>query len=499
MISLYEDRKENPNLQIVNPIQDKRLNLSDKWHYKKLKIQGFDESVKIKVEDRFSHLIQAPAIEEGLSRVAYKVFRDKHNAEQIAKHGSKKNAGKHLLRGSHNKMFSSLLFLYKEQLVRDVFKFREKSHFRCIDPTMELPSFEANNPYLASIDDIHVKTVYNHLERLEEAKILRKIFHGSTRNYELVFNPEIMIVIDRLNMDYAPNSQYLDSEKLRMSPFLNFKHDKSHDLQNTENQLSENPKLQSLPPLYLSSKKEEPFKSINENQDFVNNAKNQKELRNKAYADKEQTETVKSTQEHGHFSKDIQEQKREKVAQKREKESEFETLKRVAGETFFAQAFKVLYLDKDVYEAEYESTKIDVGETYFTDCKSRAEIDRRYDSFMWRVKKVRAWKDRGRGRYIQWPSVYFDLNNKNGFKNSKSWATQHVKNQKKTEKRQIQKQAELIKQKDNSKLLVQIEKLIKNYDRATYNDCKRYVTANIPHLLSAFEQTVMNLKINNQA
>lgn len=66
----------------------------------------------------------------------------------------------------------------------------------------KLPSLQTNNKQLAKLVKCSSRTIQRHILKLQAAGIItNKIFHGSNSNYELLINPNILLVKQKLNVD----------------------------------------------------------------------------------------------------------------------------------------------------------------------------------------------------------------------------------------------------------------------------------------------------------
>jgi hypothetical protein len=66
----------------------------------------------------------------------------------------------------------------------------------------KLPSLQTNNKQLCKLVKCSSRTIQRHILKLQAAGIItHKIFHGSNSNYELLINPQILLVKQKLNVD----------------------------------------------------------------------------------------------------------------------------------------------------------------------------------------------------------------------------------------------------------------------------------------------------------
>ncbi|TAL57600.1 MAG: hypothetical protein EPN85_13755, partial [Bacteroidetes bacterium] len=65
-----------------------------------------------------------------------------------------------------------------------------------------LPTLQTNNKQLAKLVKCSSRTIQRHILKLQSAGIITsKIFHGSNSNFEVLINPKILLVKQKLNVD----------------------------------------------------------------------------------------------------------------------------------------------------------------------------------------------------------------------------------------------------------------------------------------------------------
>ena len=68
----------------------------------------------------------------------------------------------------------------------------------------ELPPLQTNNKQLAKLVKCSSRTIQRHILKLHSAGIITgKVFHGSNSNFELLINPKILLVKQKLTVDKA--------------------------------------------------------------------------------------------------------------------------------------------------------------------------------------------------------------------------------------------------------------------------------------------------------
>lgn len=67
-----------------------------------------------------------------------------------------------------------------------------------------LPSLQTNNVQLAKLVKCSSRTIQRHIIKLKQAGIItKKVFHGSNSNYEVLINPKILLIKQKLTVDNA--------------------------------------------------------------------------------------------------------------------------------------------------------------------------------------------------------------------------------------------------------------------------------------------------------
>ena len=125
------------------------------------------------------------------------------------------NSGKELnlqLRSHHHELFYKIVRFYTSELSKDKLLFKGGTFidFRS-DST---PILRTNNLSLSKELKRNKATIYRQLLRLiESGAIIEKIHHGTKHNYELLINPEILLIFDLETPKYVPFSKFTTSLK----------------------------------------------------------------------------------------------------------------------------------------------------------------------------------------------------------------------------------------------------------------------------------------------
>ncbi len=119
-----------------------------------------------------------------------------------------------ILRPAHMNLMKLLLRQYKNQIE----KYYKKDNLAGstlltqVD-TNDLPPLYTNNKWLVKSIGRHTKisepTIYRHLRRLIDAGVITKTLHGSMKNFEIRFAPQLILIQDRFNKKTAttPDAQ----------------------------------------------------------------------------------------------------------------------------------------------------------------------------------------------------------------------------------------------------------------------------------------------------
>jgi len=91
----------------------------------------------------------------------------------------------------------------------------------------ELPSLQTNNQQLAKLVKCSSRTIQRHIHKLHSAGIItHKVFHGSNSNFELLINPKILLVKQKLTVDNTQKQFRQEIERAEQnhlkSTFLKF-------------------------------------------------------------------------------------------------------------------------------------------------------------------------------------------------------------------------------------------------------------------------------------
>ena len=108
------------------------------------------------------------------------------------------------LRAAHRALFIDLVHLAKGQMSRNIYVFRDARSLLTMS-AMEPYSLHTNRRELAERSKKSEISIYRQLMRLIDAGIIvKKIGHGTQRNFELLINPLIMPVSDLENEHFDP-------------------------------------------------------------------------------------------------------------------------------------------------------------------------------------------------------------------------------------------------------------------------------------------------------
>lgn len=317
------------------------------------------------------------------------------------------------LRTEHMNLLRLMIRLYSVQL-------RQSDMQLMIQPG-ELPTFKTNSPALAKVLDCSPRTIRNLLTRLISAEVITgKQTHGTKRNYELKFSPNVLSLcrgmfpkadLERIDGELKQSAKHEIEEDLRkrLPLFVASKTTKENNLDSLENKAHAMPLHIDLPGNPAKQNPEKPLDAI---------PGNRKSSRAK--------ETVKQ-EEAGRSPENTG-----KPASILDLDSSANHLPNTLAQVIDWQRFEgyyirllsliqaVLYPRLD-YLAESQIRQIhrylalEFGKT------GPEDYQKTYLELRTRILIVEGYLKRKPGRYVPIPSRYFDTENPNGFEKTALW------------------------------------------------------------------------------
>ena len=412
--------------------------------------------------------------------VKYPVLDFKKSLKVFLNYTSEYNTDKPLreqLRPTHAKLFTRMLTLLSQQVYEHNKLFKDTPELREID-TRKPINLRTNRKALSWVENtlkINENTVYRQLNRLIDAKVIvGKINHGSQMNFELLINPEILLIFDLDDPDYEPSSKFLQTKKSVVSKGLNT----------------------SFPPEYLTSKKE-PFNNLNitVDKESLPNVRDEIVKEQVKNMEKEHGEITQDKSENPIHSKNLITQWNEQQAEKKEQKpaqprTNLREHQKAAARWFFWYVLSNLFQRRIFNPAHLENTLSYVQQYYFTSCYSLKAIENTKKLYKWRIDKAQRTVERHKTD-MQWifPGHYLDLNKKGNnpntgkpymsFANTASWPKK-FENFLQIKKKQGKSLS------DQDILYGQIKIFLNEPNVNQFRKCEAYVKKNITHLMNDF-------------
>lgn len=419
--------------------------------------------------------------------VKYPVLLYKNSLTAFLNFASEYNSDKPLreqLRPTHAKLFARILTLLSRQIYEHNRLFQDTPEFRKIN-TQEPVKLQTNRKALSWIENtlkINENTVYRQLNRMIDAGVIsEKINHGSQMNFELLINPEILLISDLTNPDYKPTSKNLETENKAIPKDLNT----------------------SFSPEYLIPEKEH-FNNLNitvdkESRTIVrDDIGKEQERTSKKNVFKEHREIVQNNSENSERSSKLIADWNLSAGQAGTKEqqlapppeSKLREHQKAAARWFFWYVLSRLFEGRSFNPAHLENTLAYVEQYYFINCYSLNAIESTRKLYKWRIDKAKRTVERHETN-LKWifPGHYLDLNRKGSnpktgkpymsFANTASWP-------KKFENLLKLKKEFEEKTKDQDLLNKQLSLFLKNSNINQFRRCEAFVKKNIPHLMNDF-------------
>ena len=124
-----------------------------------------------------------------------------------------------------------------------------------------------------------------------------------------------------------------------------------------------------------------------------------------------------------------------------------------------------------------------IADTYFSKCTTEAQLTKSINIYTARFEMVASYRRRKRWD-IQWPSLYFDVNNPTGFAPTGLWY-------KKAQDNKARKESKKQKITNNERLLKSINRLSKDPSRKMFE--RAYIFNKCPQMLPQFDEMVNQL------
>lgn len=432
-----------------------------------------------------------------MAKVNFPILDFKSSLEAFHQFAGEYNKDKSLgeqLRPQHSKLFTRVLTLLSRHFYKQNELFKDTPEFRVIEDDVPL-KLSTNRKALSWVENtiqINGNTVYRQLLRLMDAGVISdKINHGSQMNFELLINPEFLLITDLTNPDYVPSSKFLMDGKTKEKALLNTSF--TPEPLTPEKELSNNSNITvdkvSLPAVRdgLVIEQERAGKKNFEKEHW---GISQNQTGNKTGIDEKSREFIEKWKE-----------KEQQVAPARE--SKLREYQKGAARWFFWYTLNQLFEGRSINTAHLENTLSYVEQYYFSNCLSLKAIEHTRRMYQWRIAKAKRNIERHNVN-MQWifPGQYLDLNRKGinpqtgkpfmSFANTASWPQ-------KFEHLQRKKKHEQHKSRDFDLLNKQLRLYLNNPNLNQFRRCEAYVKKNIPHLMGHFLSQFTTSKVQTYA
>lgn len=280
-----------------------------------------------------------------------------------------------------------------------------------------LPTLQTNNHQLAKLVKCSSRTIQRHVVRLREAGIItNKTFHGSNANYELLINPEILLIREKLSVENtkqqlkrnleAPLQNQLNAT-LSNSSTTNCPHTYSSNNSYIKNNIIipvDKLKRSSLPLTGMNSSGYMTGNTTGNAGEIVQK-KNEKQIFEKKF-DEEAGEIVSRAAQPGHRN----------VAPDVVRDNSLITYTSL----FWMMSRNLLYRNVDLTEHQVSIAKQLIYKLY--EPVATENLSNVHSQYIERIALVDKYlrKDPGK-RFVTLPYLYFNTNNPNGFVGTKKW------------------------------------------------------------------------------
>jgi hypothetical protein len=348
--------------------------------------------------------------------------------------------------------------------------------------------------------NVSPRTIRRHINRLLDAKVLtEKVFKGRKANYELRFNPSILLINGVKAVESEKNSE--KNQKLKSADNQFFKNNirTSCPQPNPSNNsyinnviiAVDNKLKRSSPPLTTQK-----FTSNESGNNFSRYAEEEGGKKN----DEPLTQGTpgakfsdrNSTQKYN-FCDDAEEEEKsgEVSKQAKDMDSRLEASRFASFNLYVDSLWKLAKetIYKNIYLTENQQI---IAKELLRDWYAPVaapNLPKVHNVYVKRMELVQAYLAKDpENRYVQLPNRYFDVKNKHGFAGTKSWYEIHVRSKRKTRMKLI--------------LHAQIRRFIDNENKDTskqksrlqlFRECeKRVGSLNTPELLQEFYTSILN-------
>ncbi|MBI2271032.1 MAG: hypothetical protein HYU69_11870 [Bacteroidetes bacterium] len=295
-----------------------------------------------------------------------------------------------------------------------------------------LPTLQTNNMQLAKLVKCSSRTIQRHVLKLQTAGIITsKIFHGSNSNFELLINPQILLVKRKLNVDNVKKEFQEAIERSKQidlkSTFSEFQKTNCPDTYSGNiNKINNNIIIgvhnsEQRSSLSLTSK-------INSGNVSGNRSGDTGEIVKVSF-EKQKNSVEKKFQETGEIVSRADKSGHRNIAPDPARDNSL--LLNVS--LFWMTARNLLYKNVDLTEHQVEIAKKLIRKLY--EPASTENLDKIHQHYIQRISLVAKYiKKDPVNRYVTLPYLYFDTNNLKGFVGTKKWYQDDQKRKREVER-----------------------------------------------------------------
>lgn len=430
-------------------------------------------------------ILKFPVLDFKSSLEAFHLFAGEYNRDKPLRKQ---------LRPQHSKLFARVLTLVSRQLYNRNELFKDTPEFRILDNSQCL-QLSTNRKALSWVEktiQINGNTVYRQILRLMEAGVIsEKVNHGSQMNFDLLINPDFLLIKDFANPDYVPSSKFLKDENPQNKTSLNTSFTPEH--LTPEKELFNNSNI-AVDKVSLPAVRDELVKEPE---------RAEKKNFEKEHWGISQTQNGNPTQLDEKSLRFIQQWKEKEPRVAPARDSKLREYQKGAARWFFWYTINRLFEGRSINTAHLENSLAYVEQYYFTHCLSLKAIEQTRRMYQWRIDKARRTVAR-HNINMQWifPGHYLDLNRKGNnpqtgkpymsFANTATWPRKYVHLHAKRKNEQH-------KNRDFDLLNKQLRLYVNNPNLNQYRRCEAYVRKNIPHLMEHFLSQFTTSKVQTYA
>lgn len=475
----------------------------------------------------------------------HKKYLKENGNDNLWRLAYKAEGGKETIKSPHMQTYYDLLRIFRIDFGNEVKRHLDnKQVIKMLLEDQDTHVFHTNRKQIAHRTNYKdVSTPHRHLERLEDAGVLTRKYHGRNKNIGLLIRPDLLLVTDVNNSDYELSTPFLTMSGNELVTHLKAEICNISQSPNEHNNIVICCSTNSDKAVFVNSQNSDagPAQLTSEKTQIPADAKNENHL---STANADLTNTVSGgtasradlvTEQNPNISpnsgekaechQDFQEKneknceifaknsvpakfssqysnknnsdesgdiitKNPKVSaaiMQQKKEQRFQKFlmyKMFMAKWILAYAIDMLYSHKsEIFKSERELTIQYIYDNYFAKCRNMADLERYKLMFKWCIDAAHRHGKRNNFKISVFPSQYFHLNSKSAvsFIRTLDWYKDNLRYQ-------VQKHENKTKLSDNDKLNSCIKQYCDTPTHAMYKRLEQYVIDNIPNLKYEFYQ-----------